>query len=154
LLPADHPEIASALEDVAWAASGTHRYDEAQKVEEEVVAMRLKLLGEAHTDVGRGLNTLGQLLRNRGELLSSDAVLRATLSIQRKLIGDEHRATLETFYALGEVLAQEGKLREAESVWREELAVWRNISEDENPQRLYLLRALAETLEKEGKWPD
>jgi tetratricopeptide (TPR) repeat protein len=86
--------------------------------------------------------------------LASDAVLRATLSIQRKLIGDEQRATLETFHALGQVLDQEGKNAEAETVFREALAIWPRMRDDQNPERLHTMRGLAETLEKEGKWPE
>src|SRR5262249_44827523 len=93
LLPEhEHIWIASALEDVAWAASGTGKYEEAEKLDAEALVMRQHLLGEAHPDVGRTLNALGQQLANK-ELPAADAVLKATLSIQRKLIGDDQQAT-------------------------------------------------------------
>jgi serine/threonine protein kinase/tetratricopeptide (TPR) repeat protein len=155
LLPErEHIWIASALEDVAWAASGTGNYEEALRLDEEALVMRQHLLGETHPDVGRTLNALGQLLGNRKELPAADAVLKATLSIQRKLIGDENRATLETFYALAKVLDDEGKPAEAEPVWREGLAVWRKLGDDPNEQRLFMLRGLADSLEQQRKWPD
>jgi tetratricopeptide (TPR) repeat protein len=154
LLEPEHPFIASALEDVAWAASGLHQFEEAQRLDAEALVMRQHLFGEAHPDVARNLNALGQLLGNQNELPAADAVLRATLSIQRKLVGDDDQATLETLDALGKVLAREGKTEEAESVLREALVVWHQRGGDEKSDRLYTLRALGETLEHDGKWAD
>jgi serine/threonine protein kinase len=148
-----HIWIASALEDVAWAASGTGNYEEAEKLDAEALVMRQHLLGESHPDVGRTLNALGQLLANK-ELPAADAVLKATLSIQRKLIGDDQQATLETLWALAQVLDREGKLEESEAVGREGLAAWGKRPNDDSELRLFTLRGLAETLEKEGKWPE
>ena len=122
----------------------------------EALLIRQKLLGDAHPDVPRNLNALGQLLANRGNLQAADAVLKAVLSIQRKLLGEDDQATIETLCNLAKVLQAEGKKSEAQFVWREALAAWRKKGEgeNENPERLYALRGLGETVEDEGKWSE
>jgi serine/threonine protein kinase/tetratricopeptide (TPR) repeat protein len=152
LVGPEHPWVASALEDLAWALNAMEKFEEAQSLDTEALVMRQKLLGDAHPDVPRNLNALGQLLANRGNLQESDAVLKGVLSIQRKLLGEDNQATLETLCSLARVLHSEGKRPEAESVWREALAVWGKRGENDKPDRLYALRGLGETLEDEGKW--
>jgi tetratricopeptide (TPR) repeat protein len=154
LLPPDHPEIASALDDVAWAANGGEKFAEAEALEGEALAIRQKILDEGHPDMARTLKSLGQVLGQRGDLPASEAVLKAVLAIQRKLIGEDNKSTLETFCTLARVLDSEGKRLEAEAVWREALAVWDKRGENENPERLYALRGLGETLENDGKWSE
>jgi len=140
------------LEDRAWALNALERFEEAQSLDTMALVIRQKILGDAHPDVPRNLNALGQLLGKRGDLRAAEGVLKAVLSIQRKLLGDDNQATLETLCSLAKVLHDEGKRPEAESVWREALAVWRG--EDDNADRLYALRGLGETLEAEGKWSE
>jgi tetratricopeptide (TPR) repeat protein len=154
LLPREHTWVASAMEDLAWALNALDRFEEAQSLDTEALVMRQKLLGDAHPDVPRNFNALGQLLRNRGDLQAAEGVLKAVLSIQRKMFGDDNQATLETFCSLAQALQREGKRSEAESVWREALAVWRKRGEMDKLDSLYALRGLGETLEEEGKWSE
>ena len=98
-----------------------HRFAEAEQLEGEALVLKQKLVGDAHPDVGRNLNALGQLIFNRKISPHPVAILKATLSIQRKLIGDDDRGTLDPLDALGKALDAGGKYDEAEAIWREDM---------------------------------
>jgi eukaryotic-like serine/threonine-protein kinase len=154
VLAPEHPLIAAALSDLAWAVNANGKYEEAQALQVEALVMKQKLLGDTHPDVTSTLSSLGKVLENRGDLESADAVLKAVLSIQRKLLGEQSGATFETMSSLGRVLAAQGKPSDAEAVWRELLSLWSKRGEDENPERLLALRGLGEALEDQGKWAE
>jgi hypothetical protein len=59
----EHPWVASALNDVAWAAGGDGKQKEAEALEEEALAMRQKLLSPDHPDVASSLYLVGDRMR-------------------------------------------------------------------------------------------
>jgi eukaryotic-like serine/threonine-protein kinase len=150
----DHPWIASALDDVAWAASGMNKLDEAERFQREALAMHQKVLPAGHPFVAQSLHLIGDTMRKRGNLEESYSVLSAALSLQRKLMTADDPALLDTMKSLGLTLQAEGKWSEAESIHREALSLWRKRAGNHHPQTLFTLRDLASTLEGEGKWSE
>jgi tetratricopeptide (TPR) repeat protein len=143
--------VAYSLDDIAWAAGARGKLEEAQTLEQESLAMRLKLLGDQHPDVAKSLYLVGDRMRQRGNLNEAYSSLSAALSMQRKVLDLDSPDALETMRSLGLTLEAEGKMEEAEQMHREALAAWRKRGEDETPRALYTLSRLGSTLEAEGK---
>ncbi len=152
LLGSEHPWVASALDDVAWAAGARGKLDEAETLEREALAMRRRLLPEEHPDVAVSLYLVGDRMRQRGNLNEAYSVLSAALSIQRKLLGEDNPASLYSLRSLGLTLEGEGKLAESEAMHREALTGWRKRGENETPQGLSELESLTRVLMAQKKY--
>jgi tetratricopeptide (TPR) repeat protein len=116
--------------------------------------MQRKTLGDEHPDVAKSIYSLGELMRRRGNLAESHAVLTAALSIQRKLLGDEHPDVLATLRGLALTLERETNWAAAESVRRAALATWRRQSGDEDPHTLTEFEGLVRALHAQKKLAD
>ncbi len=62
LVGPEHPLLASALADLAWAVSGLGELDKAEALYRQALAMRLNLLGGQHPDTLVTLRSLGLTL--------------------------------------------------------------------------------------------
>ncbi len=149
----DH-RVAFALEDLSWTLNAVRRFDEAQALHVEAQALLQKILGDAHPDVSRNLESQGQLLSNRGDLEGAEGVLRSVLAIQRKLMGNDNQAIASTLCNLARTLHERGKRPEAEAAWREALSIGVKYWAPHHPDRLHAERGLCETLEALGKWSE
>ena len=66
-----------------------HDYDEALKAFEQVVAIRVRVLGENHLDVARALTNLGAVLTQLGRFDDALAAHNRALAIQRRAAADD-----------------------------------------------------------------
>ncbi len=144
----------TSLTDVAWAAGGAGKLNEAETLERAALAHRRKILGGENPDVSKSLYQVGDRLRQRGDLPEAYAYLSAALSMQLKLLGNDNMWTLDTKHSLGLTLVAEGKLPEAEQMHREALASWRKRGDAEIPQALVELEGLTRVLVAEKKYGD
>ncbi|KAI1490741.1 hypothetical protein F5X96DRAFT_694200 [Biscogniauxia mediterranea] len=95
----------------AYSAMQAGRFDEAIKLHEEALALKLRAYPESSTQVGISLNGLGEALLRAGELEEADKALERALSIREKHgPALDAAATRENIAALREA---QGKFDEA-----------------------------------------
>ena len=66
------------------------KYAEATEIAKRLLAIREKVLGPEHPDVGASLNTLAELYRAQGRFAESEPLYRCTTAILEKALGPEH----------------------------------------------------------------
>jgi len=149
-----HPEVASALDNVAIVLYRQGKQAEAEAVEREVLAMRINTLGKDHPKVAMSLLNLAAFLQARGKLAEAETVSREALDASRKAFGNEHQYVTTALNNLGCVLCLEGKLVEAEGIVREVVAVERKLLGNDHPDVATSLQNLAKILADESKIPE
>jgi hypothetical protein len=85
------------------------RYDEAEALLREGLAMRRALQGEDHPEVGVDLAGLAAVLHQNGDLATAEATYRDALVRQQRALGPEHPVALETARSLALVRAEQAR---------------------------------------------
>jgi tetratricopeptide (TPR) repeat protein/tRNA A-37 threonylcarbamoyl transferase component Bud32 len=150
----EHPEVASALDNVGVLLYRQGKAAEAEALERKVLAMRIKTLGKDHPQVAMSLINLAEFLRVEGKLAEAETASRQALAASKKAFGSGHEYVIAALSNLGCVLHDEGKLSEEEGIARQVLAACRKLLGNNHPNVATSLNNLAKTLADEGKTPE
>ena len=150
----EHPEVASALDNVSVLLYRQGKVAEAEALERKVLAMRIKTLGKDHPQVAMSLINLAEFLRVEGKLAEAETVSRQALAASKKAFGSDHEYVIAALNNLGCVLHDQRKLSEQEGIARQVLAACRKLLGNTHPDVATSLNNLAKTLADEGKIPE
>ena len=84
------------------AAQG--KYDEAEPLYKEALAIRKKVFGDEHPSVAESLNNLAGLLYSQGKINEAIPYFKETITIFKKVYGDEHPNVATALNNLAELL--------------------------------------------------
>jgi tetratricopeptide (TPR) repeat protein len=112
-LPAGHPDIATALNNLAAILAEQAKYAEAEPLYREALAIDRAGRPGGHPDIATDLNNLASLLWRQGKLDQSIPMFEEALSIREASFGRQHRDTLATVANLGVNYKNAGRLSEA-----------------------------------------
>jgi serine/threonine protein kinase/Flp pilus assembly protein TadD len=143
-------ELARSLNDLGVAQRQKAEWDAARVTLEEALAMRRKVLGEAHPDVGVTESELGRVLFDQGRLDEAEAHFRKALAIRRKALGPADHETASSMSDLGLLLREKGDRAGAEALLRDTLAVTRKSRGPRHPDTATALSNLALTVNERG----
>ncbi len=121
-----HPRVAqspdrSLLNLAAIAEShGNHR--EAEDLALEAVERQRRRLGPRHPDLVSGLNRLGQIRIELGELAAAEGHFLEAMAIARATLGADHPRVARVASGLASVMLRRGDLEAAERLYQESLA--------------------------------
>jgi tetratricopeptide (TPR) repeat protein len=127
-------------------------YQKAEAMQRTALALRRKLLGDAHPEVAGSLNRLAAVLLKRGDLPGAEALCREALAMQRKLLGNESPDVATTLNNLAEILWKRGNYAEAEPLLLEALDLRQRLFGHEHPAVVVVLNNLAELQAKRGDY--
>ena len=82
----DHPDVGTALNNLAALYQAQGRYTEAEPLYKRSLEIREKALGPDHPDVGQSLNNLAELYRAQGRYADSEPLYKRSLGIDRKSV--------------------------------------------------------------------
>jgi len=134
LHPVDQPLLlAQAMGNLAWALQGLDKYDEAEKLQRESLALRRRIQGEAHPEIAIDINNLAFTLQTRGDYAGAEALYRESLAMNRKLLGDEHPEVAFNENNLAWLLYRKGDLDGAIALMRRVLESRRRSIGAEHP---------------------
>ncbi|GEM_PF-2568708 len=117
----------------------------------EAVAIRIRLLGDAHPLVAADESVLAANLAGQGRLAEAEALYRRILAcFARQSPPDEYEIAVNV-HGLAGVLAAHGRYAEAERLYRRALAVKENLVGPENAEVALVLNNLAVLLHSQGR---
>lgn len=149
---AGQPEIKARLDlTLGEVYRGLGLYDKAQKLTERSLFSRKALYGEKHLETARGLDRLGNLLRERGNLNAAKAPLEAALEIRRSMLASDDLDLASSLNHVGLYLSEAGKQRESEPLLRRALEIRTAKLGPEHEDRLVSLSNLVGMLRGAGR---
>jgi CHAT domain-containing protein len=86
----DHPEVATALNNLAVLYRAQGRYADAEPLYKRALAISEKALGSDHPTVAQWLNNLANLYRDQGRYADAEPLYRRALAIGEKALGPGH----------------------------------------------------------------
>ena len=125
-------------------------YTSARELQEKVLEISRRILGEEHPDTLTSMNNLADTLRVQGDLNGARELHEKVLEIRRRILGEEHPDTLTSMNNLADTLRDQGDLNGARGLQEKVLEISRRILGEEHPDTLTSMNNLADTLWAQG----
>lgn len=120
---ADHPVLATWLNNLAVLHRRQGRYTEAEPLYKRALAISEKMLGPNHPDIGRGLNGIATLFQDQGKAGEAEPLYLRSLAIREAALGSRHPDVAETLNNLAELYRTQGRFTEARPLYERSLAI-------------------------------
>jgi Tfp pilus assembly protein PilF len=114
----EHPDLATALNNLALLNSAQGRHAEAEPLYKRSLAIREKALGPEHADVGQSLNNLALLYDAQGRYAEAEPLFERTVTILEKALGPEHLDLATALNNLAELALVQHDWAQAADHWR------------------------------------
>jgi CHAT domain-containing protein/Tfp pilus assembly protein PilF len=154
LLGAEHPDVATSLNNLALLYKTQGRYTEAEPLFIQALDMRKKLLGAEHPDVATSLNNLALLYKTQGRYTEAEPLYIQALEMLKKLLGAEHPDVATSLNNLAELYSDQGRYTEAEPLYRQALEMYKKLLGAEHPYLATFLNNLAGLYSSQGRYTE
>lgn len=124
-LGADHPELATGLNNLATVRAGQGRLGDAEALYRRALEVLMKVLPAEHPRLAAALNNLAEVERRRGRFADAERLYGEALAIQARSLGQSHPDWAATSANLAGSLLAHGELDAAREHYREALKVQR-----------------------------
>ena len=133
----DQPLVkARLLHALGESYGGLGLYREAEKLCQESLEIRQRVLGPTHPDTLESMNDLGVAYDRVGRTAEAVRLLEETLSYGARSLGSEHPDTLDSMNNLGVAYSEAGRTAEAIALLEETLRLRREKLGPEHPDTL------------------
>jgi tetratricopeptide (TPR) repeat protein len=154
LLPADHPDVATSLNNLGRVLRREQRFAETEPIYREVLALTRRWPSAGNRFLADALFRLGKVLHQQGKLTETADVWREALAIRTKLLGAENPEVSVVRNSLAGVLCEQGGPLQAETLYRELLRDLRNRLPSDDPRLASALVPLTRRLLSEEKFAE
>jgi tetratricopeptide (TPR) repeat protein len=94
------------------------KYEEAEAIHRQTLALTEKVLSKEHPDTLGSMNNLARVLDRQGKYEEAEAIHRQTLALREKVLSKEHPDTLTSVYCLAHLLAKQDLYDEATTLYQ------------------------------------
>jgi tetratricopeptide (TPR) repeat protein len=150
----DHPDVPTALTNLAALHYQQGRYVEAEPLLKRALAIREKALGPDHPDVATALNNLAELYRDQGRYAEAEPLYKRALAIWEKALGPDHPDVATALNNLAELYADQGRFADALPLYKRALAIDEKALGPDHPSVALALNNLAELYADQGRFAD
>ena len=119
----DHPQTATALNNLALLYGTVGRYSEAELLYERSLRIRETQLGSEHLDTATSLNNLAELYRETGRYAEAEPLYHRSLAIREAQLGTAHPDTATSLNNLAALYQSMGRYGESEQLYQQALAI-------------------------------
>ncbi|QXE22478.1 NB-ARC domain protein [Richelia sinica FACHB-800] len=142
-LGAEHPDVATSLNNLARLYDYQGRYKEAESLYLQALEMRQRLLGAEHPDVATSLSNLATLYHHQGRYEQAEPLDLQALKMYKRLLGAEHPYVATSLNNLAILYHHQGRYKEAESLYLQALKIYKRLLGAEHPDVAQSLNNLA-----------
>jgi tetratricopeptide (TPR) repeat protein len=122
-LGAEHPNIATSLNNLALLYYATGRFSEAEPLVQEALELFQRQLGVEHPDVATSLNNLAGLYRATGRYSKAESLYQQALDLLKRQLEAEHPHVAMSLNNLAELYRATGRYSEAEPLFLQALVI-------------------------------
>ncbi len=152
ILGDDHPEVATAVNNLAALLHSQGELDRAEGLYLEALEKKRRFQGDGHPDVAFTLNNLASLRHAKGDYAGAAELIREALDLLSGIFGEEDPRATASLLNLAAVLKAQGKYADAEPLYRRTLAIRREDLGDEHRDIAESMGALASVLTARGDY--
>lgn len=149
--PADAQTLAS-MSELAVAYGELARHGEALALQQKLVEMRTKLLGERHPDTLSSMGAVGSSYRSLGRHAESAALLESVVSLCTETLGERHLLTLTSMHRLAFTYWAMGRHAQARSLNETVFKLRTELLGERHPETLIVMGSLADNERELGHY--
>jgi serine/threonine protein kinase/tetratricopeptide (TPR) repeat protein len=146
----DEFAIAESVNDLARLHAERGDYAEAEALHRRALALRQRLLGDAHPLVADSLNNLGVILYHQGHLDLARPLYERALALRIAALGPDHRDVGTTLNNLGAIYLDLGDDAQAADYLGRALANWEHALGPDHPDLAIPLANLGDLANRQG----
>ena len=112
VLGPEHPDTAQSIYNLAVLYKNQGKYELAEPLYQQALAIDEKVYGQDHPEVATDLNSLANLYTNQGKYEQAEPLYQRALAIREQVFGSDHPATIrvrENYADLLEKMEQKTK---------------------------------------------
>jgi len=151
-LGAEHPDVATDLNNLAGLYDAQGRYGEAEPLYQRALRIWEKTLGTEHPDVAMVLDNLAGLYDAQSRYREAEPLHQRSLRIREKVLGAEHPDTATSLSNLAGLYESQGRYSEAEPLYQRSLKIREKVFGAEHPDVANSLHNLAALYESQGRY--
>jgi tetratricopeptide (TPR) repeat protein len=140
-LGADHPDVATSLNNLAILYESQGRYTEAELLYRRSLAIREKQLGVDNPHVGTSLNNLAVLYESQGRYTEAEPLYLRSLAIDEKVYGEDHPEIATDLNNLAFLYNAQGNYAEAKTLSQRALNILQKALGNHHPDTQTVLFA-------------
>jgi tetratricopeptide (TPR) repeat protein len=127
-------------------------WNEAEKLQVDVVELRKRLLGAEHHHTLTGMANLAATYRQQGRWNEAEKLEIDVMELMKQLLGSEHPHTLISMANLAATYRQQGRWNESEKLEVDVVELRKRLLGAEHHHTLTGMANLAETYRQQGRW--
>jgi tetratricopeptide (TPR) repeat protein len=127
-------------------------WNEAEKLQVDVMELRKRLLGAEHPDTWTSMVNLADTYRQQGRWNEAEKLQVDVVDLRKRLLGAEHPDTLRSMANLAAIYHHQGRWNEAERLQVDVMEFSKRLLGAEHPDTLTSLGNLAATYHHQGRW--
>ncbi|MFL5590329.1 MAG: FxSxx-COOH system tetratricopeptide repeat protein [Ktedonobacteraceae bacterium] len=154
VLPPDHPDTSTSLNNLAHLYGSQGRYEEAEPLYQRALAIYEQARGPEHPETAATLDNLAQLYQAQGRYEEAEPFYQRALAIREKALGLEHPSTSITLNNLANLYRSQGHYEEAEPLYQRSLAIKEKALGPEHPETAFTLNNLAYLYQAQGRYEE
>jgi CHAT domain-containing protein len=152
-LGADHPDVATSLNNLALLYKAQGNYTTAEPLYKRSLAIYEKALGTDHSLVATSLNNLASLYQLQGNYPAAEPLYKRALAINEKALGVNHPDVATDLNNLAELYRAQGNYPAAEPLIKRSLAIYEEVLGADHPSVATSLNNLALLYSNQGNYP-
>ena len=149
---ADHPNMATALNNLAALYQATRDFAKAEPLLQRALAFREKVNGADHPNTATALNNLATLYKATGTYTKAEPLYQRALEIFEKVNGPDHLNTAATLSNLVALYQATGAYAKAEPLLQRALAIREKVNGADHPNTATALNKLAQLYQDTGAY--
>ncbi|KAL4998871.1 hypothetical protein BDV10DRAFT_184773 [Aspergillus recurvatus] len=142
------------IEKVGTCLDSDGRYNEAEKLQVQIVKSRKQLLGLEHPATLISMGNLALTYWNQGRWKEAEELQIQIMESRKQVLGPEHPATLTSMHNLASTYLDQGRWKEAEELGVQVMKAWKQVLGPEHPSTLTSMHNLASTYLHQGRWKE
>jgi tetratricopeptide (TPR) repeat protein len=127
-------------------------WNEAEKLEVDVMELRKRLFGVEHPDTLTSMSNLATTYWQQGRWNEAEMLQVDVMELSKRLLGAEHPDTLTSMANLAETYRRQGRWNEAEKLEVDAMELCKRLLGAEHPDTLKSMASLASTYRQQGRW--
>ena len=146
------PQATNLLASVGWYLQDRARYNEAELLLVQSLAMRERMLGPDHKGTAAALNNLAHLYWEQGKYKQAESLWVRVLSIDEQQLGVDHPNTASSLNNLATLYDSQGKYNQAEPLHLRALVIYEKQLRADHRDMANSLNNLAVLYYNKGKY--
>ncbi|KAJ5369967.1 uncharacterized protein N7496_006059 [Penicillium cataractarum] len=150
----DHEDVVDSTAMLATAYWREGRWEEAEKLQVQVIEIRKTKLGEDHPDTLTSIANLASTYRDQGRWEEAEQLEVQVMEMSKMKLGEDHPDTLSSIGDLALTYSDKGRWEEAEQLQLQVMEKSRMKLGEHHPATLTSMANLALTLWNQGRWEE